>query len=94
MTMATSTAAAAASQPDIAYHPDLDKYRNRTALRLRLNSALPNTPLPAGWPSRLDGPIIWEGKDWTNESQWVYTLTIEELKEIDQAIDEFKRKTF
>lgn len=89
-----TTFTATAIQPDIAYHPDLDKYQNRTALRLRLNPTLPGTPVPSGWPSKLNGPIVWEGKDWTSESQWVYKLTAEELKEIDHAIDAFKCQTF
>ncbi|CAA7265330.1 unnamed protein product [Cyclocybe aegerita] len=79
-----------ARQPDIEYHPNYDKYLQRTARRLAENPDLPNTPLPPGFPARVDGPIVWEGKDWTSEKQWVYVLSEEELKEIDGGLAHFK----
>ncbi|KAF8191506.1 hypothetical protein K438DRAFT_1590870 [Mycena galopus ATCC 62051] len=77
-------------QPDIEYHPDEAKFRARTARRLAEDPTLPQRPLPAGYPPSIEGPIVWEGKDWTDESQWVYNLTEEHLAEIDQALAHFE----
>ncbi|KAF3927226.1 hypothetical protein ABW20_dc0106224 [Dactylellina cionopaga] len=82
----------AGERPDIAYHPDPDKYRSRTALRLQAEPDLPQTPLPFGFPTRIEGPIVWEGKDWTDEKQWVYQLNVTELKEIEDALTHFKTR--
>ncbi|KAK6497244.1 hypothetical protein TWF506_004718 [Arthrobotrys conoides] len=77
-------------QPDIEYHPDPAKYHARTELRLKNDPELPKTPLPAGFPDKVEGPIVWEGKDWTDERQWVYQLNEAELEEIDDAIKYFQ----
>ncbi|KAJ7460899.1 hypothetical protein B0H11DRAFT_1736327 [Mycena galericulata] len=77
-------------QPDISYHPDEAKFRARTARRLAEDPTLPQRPIPAGFPQRVDGPVVWEGKDWTDESQWVYNLTDSHLQEIDQALAHFE----
>ncbi|KAJ6500652.1 hypothetical protein C8R45DRAFT_820180 [Mycena sanguinolenta] len=77
-------------QPDILYHPDEAKFRARTARRLAEDPTLPQRPLPAGFPPSVDGPIVWEGKDWTDESQWVFNLTDEHLAEIDSALAHFE----
>ncbi|KAJ7063600.1 hypothetical protein C8F01DRAFT_1279522 [Mycena amicta] len=83
-------------QPDISYHPDEEKFRARTARRLAEDRTLLQQPLPAGFPARIDGPIVWEGKDWTEESQWVYNLSQQQLEEIDHALAHFNsnRETF
>ncbi|KAF8968329.1 hypothetical protein BDZ97DRAFT_428646 [Flammula alnicola] len=80
----------AAKQPDIEYHPDYEKYLHRQVRRLAENPDLPKTPLPPGFPGGVDGAIMWEGKDWQNEDQWVYRLSDSELKEIDNALVHFK----
>ncbi|TFK22445.1 Clavaminate synthase-like protein [Coprinopsis marcescibilis] len=77
-------------QPDIEYHPNEEKWRARTARRLAENPALPKTPLPKGYPHVLDSPLVWEGKDWKDESQWSFDLTAVHLKEIDGALEHFK----
>ncbi|KAG2009034.1 taurine catabolism dioxygenase TauD [Coprinopsis cinerea AmutBmut pab1-1] len=81
---------AVAVQPDIGYHPDEAKWKERTARRLSEDPSLPNTPLPDGFPSQVLGPIVWEGKDWECEDQWVYTLSEEQLQEIDFGLKHFK----
>ncbi|KAJ3510436.1 hypothetical protein NLJ89_g4677 [Agrocybe chaxingu] len=86
----SASAIPTAQQPDIEYHPNFDKYLQRTARRLAENPDLPNTPLPPGFPARVDGPIVWEGKDWVSEKQWVYVLNEAELKEIDDGLVHFK----
>lgn len=81
---------AAATQPDIQYHPDLVKYKERTARRLAQNPDLLKATLPPGFPAKVEGPIVWEGKDWTSEDQWVYKLSNDELQEIDDALKHFE----
>lgn len=80
----------AATQPDIEYHPDERKFCARTVRRLTEDPSLPSTALPTGYPQKVKGPIVWEGKDWQNEDQWVYNLTPSELQEIDDALVHFK----
>ncbi|KAF5324901.1 hypothetical protein D9611_004179 [Ephemerocybe angulata] len=80
----------APKQPDIGYHPDEAKYRARVARRLAAEPSLPHTPLPAGFPAKVEGPIVWQGSDWVGEEQWVYNLTEGQLKEIDDAVQHFK----
>lgn len=86
------SATTAEKQPDISYHPDEAKWRARTARRLAEDPTLPNQPLPEGFPAKVEGPIVWEGKDFTSEDQWVVKLTEEQLQEIDDALKHFKSK--
>ena len=55
------------SHPDIEYHPNREKWHVRTARRLLEDPSLPTTPLPTGFPKKLDSPLVWEGKDWQSE---------------------------
>ncbi|KAF8629559.1 hypothetical protein AX15_003391 [Amanita polypyramis BW_CC] len=80
----------AAQQPDIEYHPNEDKYKARTARRLAEDPALPNSSLPEGFPRKVESPLVWEGKDFKDEKEWVYELTPDHLKEIDDAIKHFR----
>ncbi|KAJ7168375.1 hypothetical protein C8R43DRAFT_148893 [Mycena crocata] len=86
----TAPVAQGPQQPDISYHPDEAKFRARTARRLAEDPTLPQRPLPEGFPPSTDGPGVWEGKDWTDESQWVYNLTDPHLQEIDHALAHFE----
>jgi hypothetical protein len=85
--MSTSVAQTQARQPDISYHPDLAKYKLRAE---RLKDQRSTTGLPAGFPRKLMGPIVWEGKDLTIEKQWTLSLNEEQLKEIHDALLYFK----
>ena len=82
----------AEAQPDIAYHPDEAKWRARTARRLTEDPTLPTQPLPEGFPQRVDNPIVWEGKDFIDEDQWIVNLTENQLHEIDGALRHFQSK--
>ena len=82
-----------AKQPDIAYHPDEAKYRAREARRLAEDPSLLKVALPEGFPTQVEGPIVWKGSDWTSEGQWVYRLSSEELAEIQAGLDHFKSKS-
>ena len=78
------------TQPDITYHPDRKKWENRTAKRLAEDPSLTSTPLPEGFPKKLVSPLVWEGNDWKNEAQWVFTLSQDHLKEINEAVKHFR----
>ncbi|CAL5868640.1 uncharacterized protein PFLUO_LOCUS2867 [Penicillium psychrofluorescens] len=75
-------------QPEIQYHPNFEQYQARTRLRKETES-LP-TSLPAGFPQKLVSPLVWEGKDVENRSDWIYQLSDAQLDEIDAALKSFK----
>ena len=81
-----------ATQPDIQYHPDPVKYKALTARRLDQNPELLKMSLLSGFPTKVEGPIVWEGKDWVNEDQWVYKLNEEEIQEIEDAVAHFESR--
>jgi hypothetical protein len=85
--MSTTEIQTQAQQPDISYHPDPAKYKLRTE---RLKSQRPKAGLPTGFPKQLKGPIVWEGKDFTDEKQWTLCLSEDNLKEIHEALLYFK----
>lgn len=77
------------SQPDITYLPDLANYKARVSRRLAEEQL--ETSVPEGFPEQLDGPKLWKGSDYEGkESEWVYQLNEQELKEIDEAVHEFE----
>ncbi|KAJ3797746.1 hypothetical protein GGU11DRAFT_756479 [Lentinula aff. detonsa] len=90
MTYTLTETIAPVAQPDICYHPDEAKYKQRTARRLAENPSLLKSRLPSGFPSKVEGPIVWEGKDWTSQDQWVFHLTPAQLQEIDDGLAYFK----
>jgi hypothetical protein len=75
------------TQPDISYHPDFEKYQLRTE---RLKPLRASNGLPLGFPEQLTGPLVWEGKDFTNEKEWTFSLTESHLEEIHNALQHFK----
>lgn len=91
---ATKAPVSGSQHPDIEYHPDEVKWKARTARRLAEDPTLLQQSLPEGFPKHLDSPLVWEGKDWTEASQWEYTLTPEQLKEIDDAAKHFRGTLF
>jgi hypothetical protein len=75
------------TQPDISYHPDFEKYKLRTE---RVKAQLPpHSSLPVGFPESLAGPLVWEGKDFTDEGEWTFTLNESHLDEIHKALQYF-----
>ncbi|CEO58945.1 Putative Taurine catabolism dioxygenase TauD, TfdA family protein [Penicillium brasilianum] len=75
-------------QPDIQYHPDFEKYQARTRHRKETESL--QTSLPAGFPQKLTSPLVWEGKDIEQTSDWIYKLSDDQLDEIDAGLKSFK----
>ncbi|KAF7528501.1 hypothetical protein PCG10_000345 [Penicillium crustosum] len=76
------------AQPDIQYHPEYEKYKERT--RRRKETETLQTTLPAGFPQKLVSPLVWEGKDVEKRDDWVYQLSDNQLDEIDAALKSFK----
>lgn len=76
------------TQPDIQYAPDRAKYHARTQSR-KQNEALQKS-LPAGFPERLESPLVWDGKEVEKQEDWVYQLSNTHLDELDAALKSFK----
>lgn len=72
----------------ISFHPDLDQYLTRSAKRI-INGGLENK-LPAGWRTKLDGPMAWTGSDFPDESRFIYSLSSDDRDEIHKALIYFK----
>ncbi|KAI9018780.1 hypothetical protein CLU79DRAFT_760378 [Phycomyces nitens] len=80
------------SQPDITYLPNYKKWKARTAHRLE--KEIISTKLPEKFPKRLHGPKVWTKSDYEGkESQWIYTMTKDELQEIHMSILAFEKTT-
>jgi hypothetical protein len=84
----STTVTIAAQQPDISYHPDIEKYKLRTE-RLKAERSS-NIGLPTGFPAQLSGPLVWEAKDFGDETPWDFVLTKAQLNEIHDAFLHFK----
>lgn len=76
------------SQPDIQYHPDYEKYKERS--RRRKETETLQTTLPAGFPQKLVSSLVWEGKEVVKGEEWIYHLKDDQLEEIDAALKSFK----
>lgn len=86
--IATPAALPPPGQPDIAYHPDWEKYQARATRRAKLEN-LPKT-LPDDFPAELKGSLVWEGATLAQSYDWTYVLSADQLKEIDDALAHFK----
>jgi hypothetical protein len=75
---------------DIGYEVDEAAFRRRAAARLAAGG-LP-TAVPSGWPTRLEGPLVWSGDSFGNEDEYVYYLTEEDKAEIGRALEYFNRE--
>lgn len=76
------------THPDITYAPDYDKYQARTQRRLATES-LPDS-LPPGFPSHLSSPLAWTGANIASSYNWNYTLSTDDIAEIDGALQHFE----
>ncbi|RMD40168.1 hypothetical protein DV735_g4956, partial [Chaetothyriales sp. CBS 134920] len=83
-------AAAVASpvQPDIQYHPDLQKYESRVQRRLATESI--TKKLPDGFPKQLHSDLVWEGATVGDTYDWNFVLTPDHIEELDAALAHFK----
>lgn len=78
-------------QPDIAYKPDFAKYQARAARRSKLHD-LAKT-LPEGFPTKLQGDLVWEGETLAQTYKWTYELSPDQLQEVDGAVKHFQCKS-
>jgi hypothetical protein len=79
--------AIAQQQPDISYHPDFQKYQIRTESLKAHRASEPK--IPGLFPVQLTGPLVWEGKDFTDEREWTFSLDESQLNEIRNALAYF-----
>ncbi|KAI0907071.1 TfdA family taurine catabolism dioxygenase TauD [Ustulina deusta] len=90
-TTITSTvlvAPAPPGQPDISYHPDYEKWQARIARQQQAGNL--QKSIPAGFPEKLTGDLVWEGETIADKYNWTFVLSPEHLAEIDEAVAHFK----
>lgn len=87
--MGSITTETIARQPDISYTPDFEKYRARTKLRLQ-SEPLKEKKLPPGFPRQLVSDLVWEGEGLADKYDWTYSLTTEDVEELESALVHFK----
>lgn len=75
------------SESNISYHPNLmeDTQRNRPRRQLGIQE----TDLPAGWPRELAGPLAWKPDEFSDEGEFIYHLTPNDIAEITEALHFF-----
>ncbi|KAF2106422.1 hypothetical protein BDV96DRAFT_507943 [Lophiotrema nucula] len=80
--------ASSARQPDIAYAPNYDKFLARSQRRLATERL--DKSLPPGFPQKLESDLVWDNEDLAGRFDWTYTLTAENLDEVEKALQHFK----
>jgi hypothetical protein len=85
---ATLTLPGPLGQPDIAYTPNLETYQARVKRRQE-SEDLPKA-LPDGFPQKLQSSLVWNGSTISQEYEWSYQLNQEELRELDNAVKQYK----
>ncbi|KAK4215437.1 Clavaminate synthase-like protein [Rhypophila decipiens] len=81
------------TQPDIEWDPSLETYLARVERLAKLGETLPQT-VPEGFPTVIQSARAWDGADFAgNESAYVYTLTDDDVEEVDQALAIFIKQS-
>ncbi|KAL1612590.1 hypothetical protein SLS60_000819 [Paraconiothyrium brasiliense] len=75
-------------QPDIDYAPNYEKWQARAARRLAAGGL--ETKVPNGFPEKMEGKLVWDGKTLAGAYDWTYVLKDEQLAEIDEAVAYFQ----
>ncbi|KAK4033687.1 bfedabf7-3ea8-4d81-ab25-88f44eff35b9 [Parachaetomium inaequale] len=76
---------------NIGYEVDEAAFRRRAAARLAAGGLA--TTVPEGWPTRVEGPLVWSGDDFDGEEEdYVYHLTDQDRAEIADALEYFKQQ--
>lgn len=73
---------------NIGYEVNEEAFRRRGEARLAAGG-LP-TAVPSGWPTEVEGPLVWTSDSFPDESAYVYHLTDEDKTEIGEALEYFK----
>jgi len=74
-------------KPLLSFVPSYEEYIQRGQRRLLCENL--TTTLPKGFPSRVDSPIAWEGKQFEG-GEWIVQLTDTEVIEIEEATAHFQ----
>lgn len=77
-----------ATQPDIGYTPDHDKYLARVQRHLKGDNL--SKTLPPGFPPELKSDLVWDNADIADRFNWKYELTTTDLGEIEKALKHFQ----
>ena len=64
--------------------PNEEEFMERTAASLK-DKDLAKT-VPDGWPTVLEGPLVWSGEDKKTDKSFVVDLSTEQITEIDKAL--------
>jgi hypothetical protein len=87
--MAPVVTEAIVQTPDIAYKPNYEKYQARSKLRLQ-SEPLHQVGLPASFPQRLSGDLVWEGDGLADKYDWTFVLSEVHVEELEDALAHFK----
>lgn len=83
-----------ASQANIQWEPDYEKYLARSTRRNQ-SRFLPTT-VPRGWPTQFNSSLAWKGSQLIsksgNDDLFVHHLSAEEVSEVRAAVKGFKSK--
>ncbi|KAK7211676.1 hypothetical protein V2G26_018854 [Clonostachys chloroleuca] len=74
---------------ELDYEFDPIAYQKRSLARVATEK-LPKT-LPKGWPAAVRGPLAWSGKDFPDETPFIYMISDEENQEIANALARFSK---
>ncbi|KAL4975015.1 hypothetical protein BDW66DRAFT_167438 [Aspergillus desertorum] len=85
---AAKTQSNPATYAKIGYEFDEIAYKKRVQASLAAGN-LPRK-VPAGWPTQLSGPLVWDRGDFPDENEYVYYLTDKDKIEISDALETFK----
>jgi len=85
---AKAEASAEFKYADINYEIDTQKYLVRSKARVR-SGGLPSE-VPAGWPTELKGPLAWSSGSFSDEREYVLTLTDADKTELLAALKSYK----
>jgi hypothetical protein len=71
----------------IGYVPDLELYEARVrASTKRLQESGDVSMIPKGWPTVLQGPMVWTGAELQASNQWIYSLSHRDIAEIRSGL--------
>ncbi|KAH8698550.1 hypothetical protein BGW36DRAFT_460448 [Talaromyces proteolyticus] len=86
----------------IKFHPDSADYETRRTTRICQGGL--KQDVPAGWPTTVSGPLVWEGSNFHSDAEFVYHLSksdkneircaLKQVKEHDLSFDNIKEDTF
>ena len=74
----------------ISWIPDVEKHEERK--RIYEAGPKPDDSLPDGWPTLLQGPLVWNSEQITMDSSYIYELSDADIKELQDALSHIKGK--